>query len=525
MSGINDEERQWVVNPLHILEPENGEVVNEQQRNCEVVRGWQQRKSIRVLGQLEEIDEELHYRLNYAVKCSTLFVLSAVTCYVLNVSIYNSNNMFLAISFMMSITLLLLAISAMYYRNVSFFVFTLLRKQVNVLVIIALCTSDLLITCTTYENYFEICTSIVYFIGVLLFISLDILNTKNRLFILFVGWMSIIFNVVGIYNRVWTGVDQGVILVQYGNDYVVYKRSVKRSIYFQILTFSLNGLYILFKDKDMKLMMFGVGNVYRNSGESAIRVRAHQQQNDNDGSRRRNTMIEMGIVIELDNNVPNRVKWGQRLCAVSLVFCLLFFINVFGIKDRILRNIGFGVSFYIGVCGNSLIIYFKNFSPRIFWKMTSQANVFVVLMLAIGIVIVDMLTSTEFFTTFIYSGGYLASVYLFLFQDCVIRKSRALVLTIGICFVAMHLWNIYSNFFTSNSIGVIIFKYGDDYVFYKRSIKRSIFCQVLFFSLNGLSVMFTDKKMEKLMFGTGNLYRDSGITTEYTTGDVLPLNI
>ena len=62
-------------------------------------------------------------------------------------------------------------------------------------------------------------------------------------------------------------------------------------------------------------------------------------------------------------------------------------------------------------------------------------------------------------------------------------------------------------------------------VFYKRSIKRSIFCQVLFFSLNGLSVMFTDKKMEKLMFGTGNLYRDSGITTEYTTGDVLPLNI
>ena len=157
--------------------------------------------------------------------------------------------------------------------------------------------------------------------------------------------------------------------------------------------------------------------------------------------------------------------------------------------------------------------------------MTSQANVFVVLMLAIGIVIVDMLTSTEFFTTFIYSGAYLASVYLFLFQDCVIRKSRALVLTIGICFVAMHLWNIYSNFFTSNNIGVIIFKYGDDYVFYKRSIKRSIFCQVLFFSLNGLSVMFTDKKMEKLMFGTGNLYRDSGITTEYTTGDVLPLNI
>ena len=77
------------------------------------------------------------------------------------------------------------------------------------------------------------------------------------------------------------------------------------------------------------------------------------------------------------------------------------------------------------------------------------------------------------------------------------------------------MYNIYDHTFTETAIGVILFQYGDDYVFRKRSIKRSCFIQIFLFSLNGLWTMFKDKKMEKMMFATGNIYRETGTASKY----------
>ena len=49
----------------------------------------------------------------------------------------------------------------------------------------------------------------------------------------------------------------------------------------------------------------------------------------------------------------------------------------------------------------------------------------------------------------------------------------------------------------------------------QRSIKRSCFIQIFLFSLNGLWTMFKDKKMEKMMFATGNIYRETGTASKY----------
>ena len=47
----------------------------------------------------------------------------------------------------------------------------------------------------------------------------------------------------------------------------------------------------------------------------------------------------------------------------------------------------------------------------------------------------------------------------------------------------------------------------------KRSTKRPIFLQIILFSANGIYTMFTDNKMELMVFATGNIYRSTGTTS------------
>ena len=88
-------------------------------------------------------------------------------------------------------------------------------------------------------------------------------------------------------------------------------------------------------------------------------------------------------------------------------------------------------------------------------------------------------------------------------------------MVVGFLYGLLTLYCIYVNIFTENDVGVILIEYGDNYVFRKRSIKRSCFLQIFLFSLNGLWTMFKDKKMEKMMFATGNIYRETGTASKY----------
>ena len=110
---------------------------------------------------------------------------------------------------------------------------------------------------------------------------------------------------------------------------------------------------------------------------------------------------------------------------------------------------------------------------------------------------------------------HLFGTILFVFLDAVKKKSRALVLIIGIIFALLTMYNSFQRIFLGSELGVILYQYGDDYVFRKRSIKRSCFVQILLFSLNGMWTMFKDKKMEKMMFATGNIYRETGTASKY----------
>ena len=112
---------------------------------------------------------------------------------------------------------------------------------------------------------------------------------------------------------------------------------------------------------------------------------------------------------------------------------------------------------------------------------------------------------------------YMIEVTLFLFVDTLKVKSRLFVLAAGSIFVFLNLFNLYGNTFGNWDNGVILFKYtinGEEYSFLKRSTKRSIFIQVVLFSLKGLRTMWKDRTMELMMFATGNIYRKTGTSSK-----------
>ena len=84
-----------------------------------------------------------------------------------------------------------------------------------------------------------------------------------------VGSIFALLNINNIYHHIFGDSDQGIVLLNYstqGNNYTFMKRSVKRSIYIQIMLFSVDGIYTLFKDREQELMIFAKGNIYRETG-------------------------------------------------------------------------------------------------------------------------------------------------------------------------------------------------------------------------------------------------------------------
>ena len=77
--------------------------------------------------------------------------------------------------------------------------------------------------------------------------------------------------------------------------------------------------------------------------------------------------------------------------------------------------------------------------------------------------------------------------------------------------------NIYARFLETGIRGVVLLKYtiqGNEYTFMKRSVKRSIYIQIVLFSMNGIYTLFKDKKQELMIFATGNIYRETGTASK-----------
>ena len=120
---------------------------------------------------------------------------------------------------------------------------------------------------------------LLYMLIVTAFVFMDAIKVKSRVFVIVIGILFVFVNINNIYNNIFGDWDQGVVLFNYtiqGNKYTFMKRSVKRSIFIQIMLFSMNGIYTLFKDRKQELMIFATGNIYRETGTASKEVEDKQ---------------------------------------------------------------------------------------------------------------------------------------------------------------------------------------------------------------------------------------------------------
>ena len=232
-------------------------------------------------------------------------------------------------------------------------------------------------------------------------------------------------------------------------------------------------------------------------------------------NQRRESIRILGKIIELDEWLDWRIKWGQRGAAINgSLATLSYIINSVFLGSNNVVLFALFVVFAIGAIASLLLLYYKNVSFVIVRRLLKEVNVVMILVLSILMFAIQCVVPYNSFSPF---NGFIYAVLasLFLFLDAIKKKSRKFVLIVGFVFALGTLYLIYERIFAGTDVGVILFKYSDNYVFHKRSIKRSCFFQIFLFGLNGIWTMFKDKKMEMMMFATGNIYRETGTASKY----------
>ena len=229
---------------------------------------------------------------------------------------------------------------------------------------------------------------------------------------------------------------------------------------------------------------------------------------------RRKSIKLFGIDSAIDEWLEWRVKWGQRgigVCGLIALVCYIVsghanvWLQVATVVFSIITLLFIGMFFY------------KNISFVVVKRLLCEPNVIVIVVSTVCNCIIDIGQPKHPFSP-ILGIMYMLLANCFVVMDAVKVKSRVLVIVIGSIFTLLNIYNIYGNTFGDWNEGVILLQYttdGKEHVFMKRSTKRSMFLQILLFSMSGIYTMMFDKKQEHLIFATGNIYRETGTTSKH----------
>ena len=160
-------------------------------------------------------------------------------------------------------------LSMLYYKNISYAVVCRLFREENVVVVFLTSLGNLCIDIMQPSTTISPILGLLYLFCVNAFLFLDALKLKSRFFVLFIGSLFVVLTVHNIYGYTLLGWDKNVVLFTYqvsGESVAVENATAKRWMYFQMMLLSLRGLWTIFHDKEMELMMFATGPVYRETG-------------------------------------------------------------------------------------------------------------------------------------------------------------------------------------------------------------------------------------------------------------------
>eukprot|EP00944_MAST-04C_sp_MAST-4C-sp1_P003228 g3228.t1 len=264
----------------------------------------------------------------------------------------------------------------------------------------------------------------------------------------------------------------------------------------------------------------------RNEKQEASSFPAKVELNDREtrdrNSRRKNSWVNiyneatalrkskrlLGQEVETDDDSEWRVKWSQRVMGLFAAVTLICWVAI-----QIIGTIVFGSLTLISM----VLLYYKNFSFVISKRLLKETNVVIILIFGLCIFIIEIARPKDPIRDPILGLLYVLGVFAFVFLDAVKLKSRVYVMVVGILFVLTTMNNIRNTIFSDVSRGIVLFKYtirGNEYTFMKRSTQRSIFVQIVLFSMDGIYTIFKDKKQELMIFATGNIYRETGTASK-----------
>ena len=164
-------------------------------------------------------------------------------------------------------------------------------------------------------------------------------------------------------------------------------------------------------------------------------------------NQRRESIRILGKIIELDEWLDWRIKWGQCGGAINGSLMSLFhIINSMFFDGNNVVLFALFVVFAIGVIASLLLLYYKNVSFVIARRLLKEVNVVMILVLSILIFTIDCVVPYNSFSP-INGFLYLVFVSLLLSLDAVKKKSRKFMLIVGFVFALGTLYLIYiSNF-------------------------------------------------------------------------------
>ena len=500
--------------------------------------GGTKRASIMILGKVveDDVDKMRDFTFKIGQRGTAIFSFLASSLYVLS-AIYDNDALGIASLIFCGMTLI--SFGVIYFKNVSSCILKRLLREPNVLISVFLGIVNLLIEIVKYRSYRSFLFAIVYLGLVMFVIFIDAVIKKSRTWTVSLVAIFVLINVFNIYNYTFGKIDNNVSLIEYtiqGEKVIMWKRSTRRYIYIQVLFFSICGIWTLIKDKKMELMMFATGNIYRKTNTGRIdedddidddgeeeedkekniinKISSRSRNSWNVKSKSRcNSIILLGKEVQLDEGLHDRVKWGQRGAAICAFIGMTIYVisSMLGLWQMNVVALVFGALDVIFVG----IVLYRNVSLVILKRLLREPNVVVIVTLASLNWFVEILkpnSSISWLNGLIYLLIVIAAVFI----DAVKIKHRFFVVAWCVCFILITSNNIYQSVFGVANNGVKLATYyinGEELTIWKRATQRSMFIQMLLFSLNGVWIMLRDKKMKFMMFATGNIYKTTGTTS------------
>ena len=226
--------------------------------------------TLRILGEEYTVDQNTLKRVRIGQLGVGIF--SVVTAALVILMDQLGNNLTMRIAILMSFFIALIFVSFIYVKNVSFVILKRMFHEPNVVFIIILSICNWAIDLIRPSSSNSWAYGILYILVVVPFVFIDAIQIKSRYFVLGVGCIFFILQIRNIYGNTIGDDSYGIVLFKYtinGIEYEIEKRSMKRNIYMQVLLFSVNGLYVMITDKQMKKMMFGTDSIFRETGTTS----------------------------------------------------------------------------------------------------------------------------------------------------------------------------------------------------------------------------------------------------------------